>query len=111
MNKYRNIKTEIDGINFASKAEAKRYGELKLLEKAGEIRNLGLQPEFLLQEQFVSSDGKKVRAITYRADFEYIDAKTGEHIVEDVKGMQTKEFQLKMKMFLKRYQQYKFLLT
>ena len=44
MSKYRNVKTEVDGILFASKKEARRYSELKLLERAGEIAHLELQP-------------------------------------------------------------------
>jgi hypothetical protein len=47
-NKYRNIKTIVDGITFASKKEAKRYSELKLLERAGMITDLELQPAFNL---------------------------------------------------------------
>ena len=47
--KYRAIAAEVDGVRFHSKAEAKRYGELKLLLRAGSIRNLELQPEFRLR--------------------------------------------------------------
>ena len=46
MLKYRNIKTEIDGIKFDSKKEAKRYSELKMLESASAINQLELQPQF-----------------------------------------------------------------
>ena len=46
MSKYRNIKTEVDGIVFDSKAEARRYAELRLLEKANEISDLRLQYPF-----------------------------------------------------------------
>lgn len=51
-NKYGNIKTVIDGIKFDSKRESERYLELKLLEKAGEISDLKLQPRFILQHGF-----------------------------------------------------------
>ena len=52
--KYRNKKTELDGIAFDSKREAERYAELKLLERAGEISYLQLQPEVILQDKFVT---------------------------------------------------------
>ena len=52
MNKYYNQKITIDGHEFPSKKEGNRYLELKLLQKAGEISNLELQPRFLLQESF-----------------------------------------------------------
>lgn len=100
MNKYRNKKIVIDRYVFDSIAEGKRYRELSLLEKAGEIYNLELQPKFLLQESF-KKNGKTYRAINYVADFKYIkDSKT---IVEDVKGMETKEFKIKRKLFEKKY--------
>ena len=65
-NKYGNTKVEIDGHNFDSKAESRRYLELKLLEKAGKIMNLWLQPKFELVPKT-----KKRRAVTYVADFMY----------------------------------------
>ena len=100
MNKYKNKKIVIDRYVFDSIAEGKRYRELSLLEKAGEIHNLELQPKFLLQESF-KKNGKTYRAINYVADFKYIkDSKT---IVEDVKGIQTDVFKLKHKIFEKKY--------
>ena len=68
MSKYRNRKTIHDGITFDSKGEANRYCELKILERAGEISDLTLQPKFTLQESF-KKNGKTHRAITYIADF------------------------------------------
>lgn len=65
-NKYRNIKTTVDGIIFDSKKEAARYQELKLLEKAGKIFCLKLQPKFLLIPKTT-----KRRSVTYTADFCY----------------------------------------
>jgi hypothetical protein len=76
-----------------------------MLERAGVIKELKLQPKFLLQEGF-ERDGKKYRAIFYIADFEYI--KDGKRIVEDVKGMKTDVYKLKKKMFLKKYPQVEF---
>lgn len=106
MSKYGAIRTEVDGIMFASKAEARRYGELLLIEKAGEIQNLELQPKFVLQEafeceQYGKSKKKKISAIRYIADFKYQEK--GITVIEDVKGMMTPVFRLKMKMFLKQY--------
>lgn len=109
MNKYRAKKTVIDGITFDSKGEASRYTELKLLEKAGVISDLELQPEFVLQDRFTDFSGAKQRAIKYRADFKYIEGDA--EIVEDFKGKQTAEFKLKKKMFLKRYPEFVFRIT
>lgn len=90
-NKYRNVKTVVDGITFDSKKEAKRYGELKLLEKAGEITDLELQPEYPL-----NVNGKTVAK--YRGDFRYFDRRNGVVVHEDVKGVQTPVFRLKKKI-------------
>lgn len=95
-NKYRNKKTEIDGIKFDSKKEARRYAELMMLHKRGEISHLRLQQEFTLMESFKTPQGKKVNGIKYRADFTYF--KDGEYVIEDVKGMKTKEYELKKKL-------------
>lgn len=62
MNKYRNKKTQVDMYVFDSIAESKRYKELALLQRAGEIQNLELQPRFLLQESF-KKNGKTYRKI------------------------------------------------
>ena len=71
-----------------------------MLERAGEISNLELQPKFLLQDTF-KKNGKTYRKIEYIADFQYIE--NGKTIVEDVKGMQTDVFKLKHKIFEKVY--------
>ena len=102
MSKYKAKKTEVDGIIFDSKKEAKRYQELKLLEKSGKIKNLELQPQFLIQEGFRDLAGIKRRAINYRADFRYTDEE-GRDIVEEVKGFETEAWKLKQKLFLFRY--------
>lgn len=98
--KYHAKKTTIDGITFDSRKEANRYAELKLLERAGEIKNLRLQVPFTLQESF-TLHGKKYRPITYIADFVY--EQDGRTIVEDTKGMRTQVYKLKKKLFLARY--------
>lgn len=88
-NKYRAIKTEVDGITFDSKREAARYMELVLLERAGEISRLELQPKY-----DCVVNGKKI--CTYKADFRYFDANGS--VVEDVKGMKTPVYRLKKKL-------------
>lgn len=87
--KYGNRKTLVDGVTFASAREAKRYGELKLLQRAGEISELSLQPKFEL-----GINGVKVCA--YHADFSY--KCKGLVVVEDSKGFETQVFKLKRKL-------------
>lgn len=109
--KYKNIpttRTSPEGreLRFASKKEAARYDELLRMQDAGEIRNLKLQPEFTLQEAFITVEGVRVKAIKYRADFSY--EYTSEHslIVEDVKGgnaTKTRVYEIKKKMLLERF--------
>jgi len=94
----------MEGIIFASKAEMQRYGELRIMQKAGIIRDLEIQPEYILQEAFTWK-GQKFRPILYRADFRYLDLTTNRNIVEDVKAKSylTEVYKLKKKMLLKRY--------
>ena len=102
-NKYKAKKTIIDGITFDSKSEAKRYQELKLLERAGQIKHLSLQPRFMLQEGFVNvHTGKKERMIEYVADFQYKENNV--IIVEDCKGFKTADYKIKRKLFIHKYQ-------
>lgn len=115
--KYRNKKVEVDGILFDSKKEANRYMELKLLEKAGEITDLKRQVRYELipsqreqsTEMYKSGPhkgeykpGKVIeQSCCYVADFVY---KEGDHIVvEDTKGMRTKDYVIKRKLMLHRY--------
>ena len=97
--KQKNVKTEIDGIKFASKGEAERYCYLRLLVKAGQIRDLELQPRFELQAAF-QRNGVRYPSVTYVADFSYIECDTGRRIVEDFKGQETDIFKLKKRLFL-----------
>lgn len=102
-NKYKAKKTIIDGITFDSKSEAKRYQELKLLEKGGAIKNLSLQPKFMLQEGFVNIyTGGKEREVAYIADFQYDEG--DKTVVEDCKGFKTSDYKIKRKLFIKKYQ-------
>lgn len=100
MNKYRNKKVIVDGYEFDSIKESGRYKELKLLLITGQIKDLEIQPHFLLQESF-KKNGKTYRKIEYIADFKYIE--NGKTIVEDVKGLQTDVFKIKHKLFEKKY--------
>jgi hypothetical protein len=109
--KYGNRKTGVDGNTFDSKKEAERYVELKLLEKGGVISGLELQPKFELQKPFFDKEGKKHRAITYIADFQYLDKKTGKLVVEDVKGRKTEVYKIKKKLFVYKYPNITFLET
>lgn len=102
MSKYYNKKTVVDEIVFDSAREAERYRELRLMQNAGLISDLELQPKFLLQPPF-RKNGKSYRAIYYVADFRYFDREKGCEIVEDVKGYKTEKYQLKKKMFEYRY--------
>jgi hypothetical protein len=107
MNKYNAKRTEVDGIKFDSKAEAGRYVELKMLQKAGEISGLTLQPAFILQEPFKHPQHGSQRGIFYRADFKYVN-KEGLEVVEDVKGVLTDVYKIKKKLFLMQYPHYLF---
>lgn len=100
MNKYGARKTEVDGIVFDSKKEATRWCELRLLERAGEISNLSRQTVFGLIPAQRDEKGKVIeKAVKYIADFTYFE-KNGEFVVEDTKGVRTKEYIIKRKMLL-----------
>ena len=107
--KYGAKKTLVDGMEFDSKKEAKRYTELKCLEEAGTIQNLRMQVKFVLipaqrEPDSIGKRGGKIqgklleREVSYIADFVYEE--NGNVIVEDAKGMRTKEYILKRKMML-----------
>ena len=81
----------------ASKKEAQRCDELYILGKQNVISNLKQQPEFILQPKF-KLRGKTIRAITYRADFSYIDNVKKKFVVEDTKGFRTRDYILKSKI-------------
>src|SRR5699024_10516014 len=100
-NKYRNQKTVVDGIKFDSKKEADYYCQLKLLKKAGEIKDFGLQPRFELQPGF-NKNGKRYRPITYYADF-VVDNLDGTTDIVDIKGFETQIFKIKQKLFEYKY--------
>ena len=103
MNKFMSIKTELDGITFASRHEASRYAELKLMQKAGLISDLQLQRVFTLIDTQRDRNGKIIeRPVKYIADFVYKDA-DGRTVVEDAKGMRTDVYKIKRKLMLSIY--------
>lgn len=85
--KYLAVRTEVDGRSFASKLEARRFQQLQLLWKAGEIRWFTCQVPFQL-----------AAGIKYVADFLVVWA-DGRVTIEDVKGVETQAFRLKRKLF------------
>lgn len=103
MSKYNSRKVERDGMVFDSVKEYRRYTELSLLEKAGEISDLQRQVKFrLIPPQYEQVDGKSrcvERACDYVADFVYIN-KDGQKVVEDTKGYKTKDYIIKRKLML-----------
>lgn len=89
------------GIGFDSKEEANRYLVLRSMQNAGLISNLELQKSFELIPAQKRYDRVKERAVKYIADFVYI--KDGQLVVEDAKGVHTKEYIIKRKLMLERY--------
>ena len=117
-------------VRFASKKEARRYDVLMARLRAGEIRDLRLQPQFTLQEAYTTPEGVRVRAIRYQADFQYREkpswtweeagflgctgsvadfyddvGKEWPLVVEDVKSKATKTrvYEMKKKLMLERF--------
>lgn len=88
-NKYRNIRTEVDGITFDSKKEGLRWLYLRQLERDGQIKGLQRQVNFIL------AIGDEL-ICKYRADFVYEEL--GKRIVEDAKGMKTDVYRIKAKL-------------
>lgn len=113
--KYYNVKTRaLDGTVFDSYKEARKWDELLLLQRAGEISDLQRQVRYeLIPAQYQTyeryskrgerlKDGVRLleRKVEYVADFVYTIAETGENIVEDTKGVKTKDYILKRKLML-----------
>ena len=123
--KYHNVKTEVKGIRFDSKKEARRYVALMEAQRVGAISDLRLQVDFTLQEAYTTVEGQRIQAIRYRADFTYKIQSAGYNllphlgyediefwrslwpgalVVEDVKSRATKtgEYMMKKKMMADR---------
>lgn len=96
LNKYRAIKTEVDGIIFHSKKEAHRYLSLKLLQRGGKIVDIELQPEYE-----IVLNGKKICKV--KLDFAYTDLESNERVTEDVKGVDNAVSRLKRKLVEAQY--------
>ena len=115
MSKYGNKKCQFMGIVFDSQREMERYKDLYFLQKAGKIKNLRTQVAFvLIPEQRETSHelykagphkgekkpGKLIeKKCEYIADFVYI-GEDGQYVVEDAKGVRTKEYMIKRKLML-----------
>lgn len=106
----------IDGreIVFDSRKEARRFDELILRYRAGDIRDLRLQPEFTLRETYTTPEGFKIRAMRYRADFSYEERvrplqsggeESWKKVVEDVKSeaTRTRVYEMKKKLLIERH--------
>lgn len=100
-NTRRNQRVAEDGYSFDSKAEARRYLELKQLAQSGTISALAIHPTYELQAAFTDATGRRHRAIRYEGDFGYTEA--GERVIEDVKGHRTAVFLIKEKLFRFRF--------
>jgi hypothetical protein len=96
VSKYHAKKTVDDGIIFQSRKEAKRYQELKLMQRAGLISDLRRQVKY---ELIPKQQGE--RAVSYIADFVYTE--DGKTVVEDVKGVRTPVYKIKKKLMLWRH--------
>lgn len=95
-NKYKNKKVVYNGIKFDSQKERNYYIKLKLLEDKGKIKDLKLQVKYELQPKFKSGN-KNIQAISYIADFTYLDEENKLHII-DTKGVRTDVYKIKKKM-------------
>lgn len=101
--KYGNRKVEVNGQKFDSLAEARRYGELLMLERVGKVRDINRQVKF----ELIPKVGEE-RACSYVADFVYLEKNPDNdwqwhRVVEDVKGMRTPDYIIKRKLMRWRY--------
>jgi hypothetical protein len=95
-NKFGAKKTVVDGITFDSQKEARRFSELKKLRFEGEIAELELQPEFILEGKSGNPlEYDSGRQIKYRADFRYFDMRAQIWVIEDAKGFKTRDYKIK----------------
>lgn len=104
MSKYGNTQVTVGGIVFDSQKEAYRWCELQMLERGKAIRDLQRQVPYQLIPAQRDENGQLIeRAVNYIADFVYTDCRTGKTIVEDTKGMKTKDYIIKRKLMLYFY--------
>ena len=90
-NKNKSVLTVVDGITFQSGAEARRYGQLSMLQRAGLISDLKAHPKFSIKVNDID-------ICSVLLDFSYVDTKTGKTIIEDVKGLDNSTSRLKRKL-------------
>lgn len=83
VSKYGNVAVVSDGYRFDSLKEERRYRELRVLERVGAVENVQCQPQF-----YITRDGQVIA--TYRADFRYLDRRTRQWVIEDVKSEATR---------------------
>ena len=109
--KYHSKKVSIQGEVFDSKKEARRFLELQMLEKAGRISGLQRQKKFVLipaqyEPESTGPRGGKIkgklleREVAYYADFVYFDEEEKDFVIEDTKGVRTKDYIIKRKLML-----------
>ena len=98
-NKYNARKTTVCGHTFDSKREAEVYLELLAQKQAGKIVRIGFQPSYTLLAAFKDNQGNRQKAITYTADF-FVAYADGRNEVIEVKGVRTRDYLLRKKMFL-----------
>jgi hypothetical protein len=94
-NKYSAQRVEVDGITFDSKKEARRWGELKLLERAGEIIELRRQVVIPLVGRYAPLLARKGRQMRITVDFGYVEVASGLTVYEDAKGMPTRDYEVR----------------
>lgn len=110
-NKYHAKKIEVDGEIFDSKREAARYIELQYLQRAGKISGLQRQKKFVLipaqyEPESIGPRGGRIkgklleREVAYYADFVYFDEEEKDFVIEDTKGVRTKDYIIKRKLML-----------
>jgi len=116
-NKYGNKPITVDGVTYDSVGEHQRFCFLKLLERAGEIKDLQYHKEFELippirkEIHCKMKNGTTYTRVTneprvYEADFTYTIVATGEEVVEDFKGVETELFLFKADLFYHLYKKH-----
>lgn len=101
-NKYGSKKITRDGMTFDSLKEYRRYCELSLLKRAGQITNLQRQVKFVLIPTQRDANGKLLeKECSYVADFVYYDPALFADVVEDTKGFRTTDYIIKRKLMLR----------
>lgn len=110
VNKYGNrttiVRARAGDQAFDSAREARRYQELQLLQRAGEITDLERQPQFPIHAPIFSADGEVIGLVvvgSYFADFRYREARSGQNVVEDAKGVRTAVYKLKRRLTIAQY--------